>query len=334
MGILDALTGDAGKAAAEFSRNYLGTAQNNLVNATGATKNANEGLLTTGFGNAANNLGTGYGAATGAINTGANSALGYLDQGAQGAVGALQAGGGAYQPLSDLAARAGRGAEQYANSLGLNGAAGNQAAVDAFQAGPGYEWRVDQGVNSLARLANAGGMLNSGNTLRDTLKFGQGLADQEYSAWQDRLRGLGDQELSATAAAAAGNQGNNQAVAGILNSAGQNKAGVATGQGSSLADIARSYYGGLAGLDTAGAGALAGNNSDALGKTIGIGLNLAPQVTKTYADEAKAATDASGNVINLGVNLAKLAAGGLGGLSSGGSSFLPSSSFMNNSWGY
>ena len=39
----------------------------------------------------------------------------------------------------------------YMNSLGLNGAAGNQAAVNAFQTGPGYDFQMHQGLNAINR---------------------------------------------------------------------------------------------------------------------------------------------------------------------------------------
>ena len=45
-----------------------------------------------------------------------------------------------------------------ANALGLNGPAGNAAATAAFQAGPGYQFALEQGLEGINRTANAAGM--------------------------------------------------------------------------------------------------------------------------------------------------------------------------------
>lgn len=121
--------------------------------------------------------------------------LGYLDAGKTGALGALDATKGIYQPL---ASKYGAGTDLYLNSLGVNGAAGNQAATQAFQAGPGYQFGVDQSLNALDRRAASRGMLASGNNTLDTLGTVTGLANQEYGNWQNRLAGLISPELAAT----------------------------------------------------------------------------------------------------------------------------------------
>lgn len=75
----------------------------------------------------------------------------------------------------------------YGNALGLNGAEGNAAAVDAFQAGPGYEFQLDQGLQALDRGAASRGMLSSGNLLQAEQKYGSDLANQEYQNWLKNL---------------------------------------------------------------------------------------------------------------------------------------------------
>lgn len=84
-------------------------------------------------------------------------------------------------------ATAGRGADLYADALGINGADGNARATGAFQAGPGYNFAMDQGLQALNRSASAAGMLASGNTLTAATQYGQGLANQEYGSWLGRL---------------------------------------------------------------------------------------------------------------------------------------------------
>lgn len=331
MGIFDIFTGDPLKEAAEQSRGNLQQTQQGIATRTTGARDQAADYFNTGYNGARINLGRGYGDATNAINAGAGGAQGYLDQGQQGAMGQLAqargdltAGGGAYADLDALAARYGGGGRLYGDSLGINGAEGNQRATGAFQAGPGYNFMLDQGIEALRRRDNAAGMPSGGNQYRDTLQFGQGLANQEYGSWQDRLKGIGDQELQATAGAAAGNQANNTTLAGLgtvganlANAGGVARAGVATGQGQNLADIARSYYGAQAGNDVGQYGALAGNVTGAANQMNAADLNIAPQVGKTFMDEGNAAMQGSQNLWNFGMNAAKLAAGGLGGLPTG-----------------
>lgn len=119
-----------------------------------------------------------------------------LTQGAQNAIAALNAGKvdalGRYQTnyYDPYTKAGGQGLDMSLNALGLNGDAGNKAAVGAFHAGPGYQFAMDQGLQALERAAAARGMLGSGNTTADILKFAQGLANQEYNNWQNRVGGL------------------------------------------------------------------------------------------------------------------------------------------------
>lgn len=115
--------------------------------------------------------------------------------------GALNSAIGAYQPW---VTSGGAANTMYGNALGLNGADGNAAATGAFQAGPGYQFAMDQGTQAALRGASAGGMLNSGNTLTALTQFGQGLANQEYGSWLDRLSGMSSQGLSAAGGQASG----------------------------------------------------------------------------------------------------------------------------------
>lgn len=151
----------------------------------------------------------------------------------------------------------------YSNALGLNGAAGNTAATNAFQAGPGYQFAMDQGTNAALRGASAAGMLNSGNTLTALTGFGQGLANQEYGGWLDRLSGASAQGLNAV---------NGQAGAlGGLASLYQNTAGDRLGLEGTVAQ-------GKMGNNNAWASGKEANNgaaSSLFGNLIGGGLKLA-----------------------------------------------------------
>lgn len=337
MGIFDIFTGDPQKKAAEDTRNYIGQQQTALQSGNNQARDAAGNLITQGYGDAGAALGQGYGTATGAINQGANSALGYLGQGAAGAMGQLgqarndlTANGGAYQPLSDLAGQYGKGAGLYADALGINGAGGTANARSAFTAAPGYDYTLNAGLDAIDRRANASGMLAGGNTNRSAIDYATNQANQGYNGWLDRLGGYNGLQLSATQGAAAGNQGNNQALAGlgttganILTTAGQNQAGIAAGQGTSLADLARGYGSGQAGLDTQQAGLLAQNTVGANNANQAAVLNLTPGYTKTYSDAANAQTAGSANLWNLGIQGAKLAAGAYGGMPGAGGAGAP-----------
>lgn len=140
----------------------------------------------------------------GLLNTLENKGNQFINTGEQKSQGALDTAIGLYQPYVD----AGKSATaMQSNALGLNGAAGNDAATGAFQAGPGYQFAMDQGTQAALRGASAAGMLNSGNTLTALTGYGQGLANQEYGGWLDRLAGQSQQGLQATTGQANGYSG-------------------------------------------------------------------------------------------------------------------------------
>lgn len=95
---------------------------------------------------------------------------------------------------SGLADRSLGNLDFYKDALGLNGQAGNAATMDRFQAGPGYEFAMNQGLDALDRRAAAKGQLNSGNSTIDTLTYAQGLGNQEFGSWLDRLQGFDSQQ--------------------------------------------------------------------------------------------------------------------------------------------
>lgn len=70
-----------------------------------------------------------------------------------------------------------------------------------FQQSPGYQFQMDQGVRALEGSAAAGGNVRSGATMKAMNQFGQGLANQEYGTYMNRLTGMAQMGQ-----AAAGNQ--------------------------------------------------------------------------------------------------------------------------------
>lgn len=91
---------------------------------------------------------------------------------------------GLYGPLSDLA---NKGSTSYADALGLNGAAGSDAARAAFTSLPGYQEGLNTGLDTLERRASARGLLGSGNTSADTIKYATDYANQNYGNYLQSL---------------------------------------------------------------------------------------------------------------------------------------------------
>lgn len=99
---------------------------------------------------------------------------------------------------------------------------GQNNAVNRFRATPGYRYALDQGNENVLRNAAAQGTLAGGGTSADLLRLGQGMADQEYNTYLDRLKGLSGQGFQA-GQAQTGRQGT---LAGISTQQGIGEAGV------------------------------------------------------------------------------------------------------------
>ena len=77
-----------------------------------------------------------------------------------------------------------------ADLLGLNGPDAATTARSNFQASPGYQWSLDQGLRAVDAGAASKGLLRSGATLKAEQTFGTGLADQEFSQYYNNLFNL------------------------------------------------------------------------------------------------------------------------------------------------
>jgi hypothetical protein len=169
------------------------------------------------------------------------------------------------------------GSQMYQNALGLGGDEGNRRAQMAFQTGPGFQFAMDQGVKARERAASRMGGLNSGGLLSELTQFGQGLANQEYGNWMNRLAGFDPMMMQGASAQ------------------------MQTGRG--LADLATNLYGqrsNIIGEDTA--------------NKIGL-FSGAMQATDAARNQNVANT--IGGITGILGGLGNLASGGLGGLSSG-----------------
>lgn len=130
---------------------------------------------------AARQQAAGYDAAGKAITTGETTALGYLSP---------------YRESGDLATR------EQSRLLGLFGADEAAAARARFQTSPGYDFQVDEGQRVLERGVAARGGLYSGSAGKALVKFGQGVANQDFGNHFSRLAGLGSTGLSAAGSSA------------------------------------------------------------------------------------------------------------------------------------
>lgn len=128
--------------------------------------------------------------------------------------------GSAISALSPYTTAGGNAVQSYTDALGLNGPAGTARAQGAFQASPGYQYSLQQGIDAIKRNMGTTGLLGSGNTLQSIGRYTQNLADQDYSNYLARLFGL-----TTTGQNAAGNTAN------LYSGLGTNLAGSFTGQG-------------------------------------------------------------------------------------------------------
>lgn len=108
----------------------------------------------------------------------------------------------------------------------LAGVNGTAAQTLALQNDPGYQFRMNQGVQALDRSAAARGMLLSGAQTKALTGYGQGLASEELGNAFNRV-----QSVQSGAQSAAGTQ------AGLYSNRGTALANIATGQGSNLGQL-------------------------------------------------------------------------------------------------
>jgi hypothetical protein len=107
-----------------------------------------------------------------------------------------------------------------ADLLGLNGPDAATTAMGNFQATPGYQWQLGQGLRAVDAGAAASGMLRSGATLKAEQTFGSGLADQTFQQYYNNLAGIST--LGANAAAGGATTAANSANASLAGANAQN----------------------------------------------------------------------------------------------------------------
>jgi hypothetical protein len=133
-----------------------------------------------------------------------------------------------------------QGQTQYMNSLGLNGAAGSQAAYDSYMSNPAYQSANNYALGNLEKKYNAGGLSDSG---ANRLAMSRAAVEQ-YGAYQNQLSGLGQQGLQATGAQSGVRAGQGDMAMGY----GATRAGQAINKGNALAQNASTGINNLLGL--------------------------------------------------------------------------------------
>jgi len=82
------------------------------------------------------------------------------------------------------------GNQAYLASLGLLGKDAQNQSYENYQETPGYQFAMQQGLRGVDNSAASRGLNKSGAAIKGVLQYSQGLANQEFGRWQDRLQGL------------------------------------------------------------------------------------------------------------------------------------------------
>lgn len=119
------------------------------------------------------------------------------------------------------------------NSLGQMQAL-NAGDFSSFKQSPDYKFAYDQGLATLDRSAARNGNLFSGGHQADLMKFGQGLASQNYNTYYNRLASMAG--VGQNTAANLGSFGQNAAnnIGNSLTAMGNNRASMYQQQGDNM----------------------------------------------------------------------------------------------------
>ncbi len=117
---------------------------------------------------------------SGDVSSGANQALALEKQGSQQTdllnSGYVAAGNNALTDITDLS--------------GANGSAAQTASSGLFQTDPGFQFDLTQGEKAVNNGAAAAGLGTSGANIKGEAQYAEGLADNSYSNFYNRLSGI------------------------------------------------------------------------------------------------------------------------------------------------
>jgi hypothetical protein len=124
-----------------------------------------------------------------------------------------------------------------ADIYGLGGKGGRERAMEAFQAGPAYQWQVDEAAKASDAAAAAGGRFYGGSQMQALQNLRQNRANLEFGNYTQGLQslaGVGQSSAGQTAqqaTAVGGNVGQTYLAAGQSAGQGVRGAGAASAQG-------------------------------------------------------------------------------------------------------
>lgn len=180
---------------------------------------------------------TGLSGATEAVNRGASGSISALEELLGQARGEIRTGRDrAIAPLQGFSG----GQEAQQQQAALSGALGpeaQQAAIQAFQSSPGQAFLREEGERALTRNAAALGGLGGGNVRRELVRFGTGLAAQDFANRFDRLGQVANRGLQAAGQTAGLEAAATEGIAGLLAGQGRDTASIIGGAGNRLADL-------------------------------------------------------------------------------------------------
>lgn len=107
-----------------------------------------------------------------------------------------------------------------------------------FQAAPSYQFQLDEGMKAMERQQAARGMRLGGASAKEAMRYGTGLASQEYGNYYNRLASLSGVGQTAT-------QSQMQAGSQYANAFGQNTLAAGNARASGYAGVNNAIQGGV-----------------------------------------------------------------------------------------
>lgn len=140
--------------------------------------------------------------------------------------------GAGYKALGDYQATLGEGGVPGTPQQAPVGAGtARQGVINKFQQSPGYQFALKQGVDTINQNAASRGLTGGGATLKALTRYGEGMADQQYGAYQNRLSNLAKQGQLASSQAYTGALGTGRFLANLGQRYSEDEAGALTAHG-------------------------------------------------------------------------------------------------------
>ena len=192
-----------------------------------------------------------------------------------------------------------------------------QTPQERFQASPGYQFAVDQGIQARNAAASSAGYLNSPRLAQELTAFGTGMANQEYGNYQTNLSNIFNRysdrlsQIAGLGANAAGQQAGIQSqsgnvLAGLSQIQGQNLGDVSFQTGGLLSQLAANQGSNLANVNM-GLGTGIANAYQSIGDAQANAALAAGQARASgYAADQNALSSGFGNLASFGDSISKM----------------------------